>query len=45
MNNRFNVRILTNDATPAQWTDNAATPVANGAYILILSFQEMDSEE
>jgi hypothetical protein len=39
--NNFNVRILTNDATPVLWTDNTATPVVNGNYMLILSFQEM----
>jgi hypothetical protein len=43
--NTFKVRVLTNDATPVLWTDNAATPVANGNYILTLSFQEMDVED
>jgi hypothetical protein len=45
MNGTFNVRVLTNDATPVGWTDNATTPVVNGNYILTLSFQEMDSPE
>lgn len=43
--NRFRVRILTNDATPVVWLDNATTPVANGNYMLTLSFQEVDEEE
>jgi len=45
VNNTFNVRVLTNDATPILWLDNTAVPVANGNYILTLSFQEMGSEE
>jgi len=41
-NNTFRVRIVTNDATPVAWTDNAGPPaVANGNYILCLSFQEV----
>jgi hypothetical protein len=44
-NNNFTVRVLTNDATPVLWTDNAGTPVANNAYILTLSFQEMGNSE
>jgi len=40
-NNTFRVRVVTNDATPVAWTDNAGTPVANGNYILCLSFQEI----
>jgi hypothetical protein len=44
-NNTFRIRILTNDATPVRWVDNAAAPVANGSYILTLSFQEVDSED
>lgn len=43
-NNIFNVRILTNDATPVAWTDNAGTPVAPNAYILTLSFEEIDKQ-
>jgi len=41
-NNIFRVQILTNDATPVAWTDNAGTPVAPGNYLLTLSFTEMD---
>jgi hypothetical protein len=41
-NNRFRVRVLTNDATPVVWTDNAAAPLANGGYILSLSFEKVD---
>lgn len=41
--NTFRVQVLTNDATPVEWKDNAATPVVNGNYILSLSFQEMES--
>lgn len=41
-NNRFRVRVLTNDATPVVWTDNAAAPLANGNYILSLSFEKVD---
>lgn len=44
-NNRFRVQVLTNDATPIPWTDNAGTPVANNNYILTLSFQEIDAME
>lgn len=44
-NNRFRVQVLTNDATPVAWTDNAGTPVANNNYILTLSFQEIDAME
>ena len=40
-NNTFRVRVITNDAVPVAWTDNAGTPVANGNYILCLSFQEV----
>ena len=43
--NIFRVRVMTNDATPIEWKDNAATPVANGNYILSLSFQELESED
>ena len=41
-NNLFRVQVLTNDATPVAWLDNAGVPVANNAYILTLSFQEID---
>lgn len=44
-NNRFRVQVLTNDATPIPWTDNAGTPVVNNNYMLILSFQEINEEE
>jgi len=40
-NNTFRVRVLTNDAVPVAWTDNAGVPVANNNYILCLSFQEI----
>ena len=41
--NRFRVRILTNDATPVVWTDSATpTALANGSYIMTLSFEEVD---
>jgi hypothetical protein len=43
--NTFRVQVLTNDATPVAWTDSAGTPVANGNYILNLSFQEMESSD
>lgn len=45
LNNNFNVSVLTNDATPVEWKDNAATPVVNNNYILTLSFQEMGNDE
>lgn len=45
MNNTIRVQVLTNDATPVAWTDNAAVPVANGNYIMTLSFQEMEVSE
>lgn len=41
-NNIFNVQVLTNDATPVAWLDNAGVPVVNAAYMLTLSFTEMD---
>jgi hypothetical protein len=41
-NNIFTVQVHTNDATPVAWLDNAAAPVANGAYMLTLCFTEMD---
>lgn len=44
-NNLFRVRVLNNDSTPVLWTDNAAVPVANGNYVLSLSFQEVDEED
>lgn len=44
-NSNFNVRVLTNDAAPILWTDNAAVPVANNNYILTLSFQELGNNE
>ena len=44
-NNRIRVRVLTNDATPVVWTDNAASPIANNSYMLILSFTEMDYDD
>jgi hypothetical protein len=43
-NNTFRVQVLTNDAVPVAWVDNAGVPVANGNYILTLSFQEFDEE-
>lgn len=42
-NNTFRVQVLTNDATPVAWTDNNS--LANGNYILILSFQEIGNNE
>ena len=44
-NNTFTVQILTNDAIPVAWTDNAGTPVANAPYILTLSFQEIENND
>lgn len=41
-NNTFRVQVLTNDATPVGWQDNAGVPIANGSYILTLCFIEMD---
>jgi hypothetical protein len=43
--NTFNVKILTNDATPVAWTDNAGVPIANAPYMLTLSFTEVDGDE
>lgn len=43
--NTFKVHVLTNDATPVGWKDNATTPVVNGNYMLSLSFQELDSND
>lgn len=42
-NNTFRVQVLTNDATPIEWKDNAGVPVANNNYILTLSFSEVES--
>jgi hypothetical protein len=44
-NNIFRVQVLTNDATPVGWKDNAGTPVVNGSYILNLSFQEIGNSD
>ena len=44
-NNIFNVQVLTNDATPVAWTDNAGVPVANAPYMLTLSFEEIGNNE
>jgi hypothetical protein len=41
--NIFRVRVLTSDATPVLWTDNAVA--VNNNYVLTLSFQELDNEE
>lgn len=43
--NTFRVQVLTNDSPPVAWLDNAATPVANGKYMLSLSFQETETED
>ncbi len=43
-NNIFKVHVLTNDATPVEWKDNAAVPVANNSYILTLSFSEVEMD-
>jgi hypothetical protein len=42
-NNLFTVKVLTNDATPIGWTDNAGVPVVNNNYMLTLSFEEVDN--
>lgn len=44
-NDTLTVQVLTNDATPVAWLDNAATPAVNGNYILTLSFQELELDE
>lgn len=44
-NNRFRVRVLTNDAVPVPWQDGAGAGAVNGNYMLTLSFQEMDVSE
>ena len=44
-NNTFNVQVVTNDAVPTLWVDNAASPVPNNNYILVLSFQEEEEED
>jgi hypothetical protein len=43
--NVITVQVLTNDNPPVLWKDNTATPVVNGNYILILSFQELGNDE
>ena len=40
-NNIFTVEVVTNDAVPVGWTDNAGAPVVNNDYMLTLSFQEV----
>lgn len=45
MNNTFRVQVLTNDAVPVPWTDNAGVPVPNNNYILTLSFIEIKNSE
>jgi hypothetical protein len=42
MNNTFRVQILTNEAVPVPWLDNAATRQPPAPYMLILSFEEID---
>jgi hypothetical protein len=42
-NNTFRVQVLTNDATPIAWTDNAGVPVVNANYMLTLSFEELEN--
>jgi hypothetical protein len=44
-NNTFNVQVLTNDATPIEWLDNAGTPAVNNNYMLTLCFTEIDNDE
>ena len=44
-NNTFNVQVLTNDAAPTGWRDNAGVPVANASYMMTLSFQEIDEDD
>lgn len=44
-NNFINVKILTNDASPVAWTDNAVTPLAPNAYMLTLCFTEIEEDE
>jgi hypothetical protein len=45
LNNTISIRILTNDATPALWLDNATTPVVPNNWMLTLSFQEIDEDD
>ena len=42
--NSFNIQVLTNDATPVAWVDNATIPVPNGNYVLTLCFIELEKE-
>ena len=41
--NRFRVSVLNNDSPPTRWFDNAASPLANGSYILSLSFEKVET--
>lgn len=45
MNNNFTISIFDNAAPPVLFLDNAATPAQPANYILILSFQEYESNE
>ena len=45
MGGSFRVQVLTNDAVPVGWTDNAVVPVQNNSYILTISFQELSVSE
>ncbi len=40
-NNYVNVKILTNDNPPIEWTDNTAIPEPPNNYILTLTFSEL----
>jgi len=42
MNNLFTITINDNAATPVLFLDNAVVPVVNAAYIMVLSFQEIE---
>jgi hypothetical protein len=43
-NNQFTITVYDNAATPALWKDQAAVPVVNANYVLMLSFRECDDE-
>ena len=41
-NNHFTITINDNSSTPALFLDNAAVPVANANYVMMLSFREIE---
>ena len=43
LENTINIKILTTDAVPILWSDNAGAPLAPNNWVLTLSFEEMEN--